>query len=202
MKIKSASFLILLLSSFAVYAGSIMPIIVPATLIPGSSTPGISKSNTDTQNRVYAGLIWTLKDKTSWIPDLTFGFRSLRVKSNDSVNGGDVSTRIKLSNGIAVDSVVLSYVGGNRDILGNVGAGYSLTNTSFLGTVGVQGQYARIGTDFQFTDKRFTPYLELLTIDKQNNVSRTITSGTSTPASFSCPPGYVLNGSTCSLPGF
>lgn len=162
MRIKLLILLILNLISLVAYAGIISPPIIAA--------PAESKPNADTQNRVYAGLIWTLKDKTSWIPDLTFGFRSLRVKSNNSVNGGDVSARIKFSDGIAFDSVVLSYVGGNRDILGNLGLGYSLTNSSFLGSLDAQGAYTRIGSDFQFNDKKFLPHLEIMTVDKPNSL--------------------------------
>lgn len=162
MRIKLLTLLILCSTSSFVYAGIIIP-------PPPPATPAVS-SNTDTQNRAYAGLIWTLKDKTSWVPDLTLGFRSLRVKSSDSVNGADVSARIKLSDGIAFDSFVLSYIGGKRDILGNLGVGYSVTNSSFLGTLGAQGAYTRIGTDFQFNDKKFSPHLEVLTVDKPSNV--------------------------------
>ena len=104
MKIKLLLIPILYLTGTSSYAG--IPIIV------APPAPAVSKSSADTENRVYAGLIWTLKDKTSWIPDLTFGFRSLRVKSSNSVNGVDVSARIKLYDGVAFDSIVLSYVGG------------------------------------------------------------------------------------------
>lgn len=193
MKSKLLAFLILYFTSSFLYAG-----VAPTPIFtPGSSTPGVSSSNTDTQNRAYAGLIWTLKDRTSWIPDLTLGFRSLRVKSSDSVNGGDLTARIKLSGGIAFDSVVLSYVGGNRDILGNIGAGYSLTNSSLLGTLAVQGPYTRIGTDYQINAGKFVPYLEVLTVDKPNNVRKTTTPGTSTPGSFSCPSPFVFDGTSC-----
>lgn len=168
MKIKLLLLPILYLLSTSSYAG----IIVPPPIIPppAIAAPIASKPNADTENRVYAGLIWTLKDKTSWIPDLTFGFRSLRVKSSNSVNGGDVSARIKLYDGVAFDSVVLSYVGGKRDILGNLGLGYSFTNSSFLGALDAQGAYTRIGSDFQFNDKKFIPHLEILTVDKPNSL--------------------------------
>ena len=88
-----------------------------ATVVPYITTLG--KSDTTTENRAYAGLVWTLKERTSWIPDLTLGFRSLRVKSSDSVDGVDLSARIKLNGGVAFDSTRLVYVGGERDILGN-----------------------------------------------------------------------------------
>jgi hypothetical protein len=192
MKIKLFALLVLCFTSSYLYAGAIAP-----TVTPGITIPGVSKSDTDTENRAYAGLIWTLKDKASWIPDLTLGFRSLRVKSSDSVNGGDLSTRIKLSDGIAIDSVVLSYVGGKRDLLGNLGVGYSLTNASILGTAAVQAAYTKIGTDFQFNDKRFVPYIQLLTLDKPNNVNKISTPGTTTPSTLTCTAPLVLVGNNC-----
>lgn len=134
----------------------------------GVPTVTTYSSNTDTENRAYAGLVWTLQDKMSLMPDLTLGFRSLRVKSTDSVEGADLSARFKLKDGIAFDSTRLVYVGGERDVLGNIGVGYSNTNQSFLGTVAVQGPYSRLGTDFEFTNKKFVPYLELLTLEKPN----------------------------------
>lgn len=136
--------------------------------------------------------MWTLKEKTSWIPDLTFGFRSLRVKSSDSVNGADLSARIRLDGGIAFDSTRLVYVGGERDILGNIGIGYSNTNASFLGTAAIQGPYLRAGSDFEIANKRFVPYLELLTLDKPNNVNRK-------PGSNTCPTGYTDTGTDCEI---
>ena len=159
------------------------------TTIPYTTTPG--KSDTTTENRAYAGLVWTLKEKTSWIPDLTLGFRSLRVKSSDSVNGADLSARIRLDGGVAFDSTRLVYVGGERDILGNIGIGYSNTNSSFLGTAAIQGPYLRAGSDFELSNKKFVPYLELLTLDKPNKVNQI-------PGSKTCPVGYFDVGTGCS----
>jgi len=160
-------FKLLLLSSLLAISANANAGVAPLTTIT------THKSNTDTENRVYAGLVWTLQEKMSLIPDLTLGFRSLRVKSRDSVEGADISARIKLKDGVAFDSTRLVYVGGERDILGNIGIGYSNTNSSLLGTVAVQGPYSRVGTDFEFTNKKFVPYLELLTLDKPNKVNKT-----------------------------
>lgn len=140
---------------------------------PATQITTVGKSQSDTENRAYAGLVWTLQDQMTWIPDLTIGFRSLRVKSSDSVNGGEISARIKLKDGISFDSTRLSYVGGERNLLGNVGIGYSATNSSLLGTLAVQGAYTRLGTDYQFNGNKFVPYIEALTVDKPNKVSKT-----------------------------
>lgn len=142
---------------------------------PPPETLTTTSSQTNTENRVYAGLVWSLQDKASWIPDLTVGFRSLRVKSSDSVNGGDISARFKLKDGISFDSTRLSYVGGERDVLGNIGIGYSAVNSSFLGTLAAQGAYTRLGADFQFNGQKFVPYVEVLTVDKPNNVNKKTT---------------------------
>lgn len=167
-KIVLLSLMCSLFVSLNAFAGVPIPISIPATSITSPA-----QSQTNTENRAYAGLVWALQDQMSWIPDLTIGFRSLRVKSSDSVNGGEISARIKLKDGISFDSTRLSYVGGERDVLGNVGIGYSATNSSFLGTLGVQGAYTRLGTDYQFNGNKFVPYLELLTVDKPNKVSKT-----------------------------
>jgi hypothetical protein len=156
--------------------------------IPPIITGGGSETNTE--NRAYAGLVWTLQDKMSAIPDLTLGFRSLRVKSTDSVNGVEVSTRIKLKEGISLDSTRLSYLGGERNVLGNVGLGYSFSSASLLGTIAVQGPYMRVGSDYQFSKRNFLPYLEVLTLGNPNKVQPK-------SGSISCPDGYWLDNGMC-----
>jgi len=151
------------------------------------TTPG--GSNTETENRAYAGLVWTLGEKASMTPDLSLGFRSLRVKSSNSVEGGDLSIRIKLDGGISFDSTRLSYVGGERDVMGNIGIGYSNTNSSLLGTAAVQGAYTRVGSDYEFANKKFVPYLEVLTADKPNKVN----SGGAGSTTYSCDPESLYN---------
>ena len=181
------TFIAILLVSFNTYAD--IPETLPATLVTT-----LEKSQTKTENRAYAGLVWTLQEKMSLFPDLTIGLRSLRVKSSDRVSGGEVSARIKFKDGISFDSTRLSYVGGERDLLGNNGVGYSLTNSSLLGTVAVQGAYSRLGTDYQFNWNKFVPYVEVLTVDKPIKVTKTPGS-----TSYVCDvaPYLYLSGDVC-----
>ena len=156
-------FLIVILSSFGfltqnVYGGAAIITYVDAK---------------KTDDRVYAGLVWTLKEKPSYTPDLILGFRSLTVKSNDNASGGDLSIRMKLEGGVSFDSTRLVYVGGERDLLGNIGVGYSNTNSTLLGTIAVQSSYARLGTDYELNKNKFVPYLELNTLDNPKNVPLT-----------------------------
>ena len=56
----------------------------PCNLCTAPSASTSSGSRTD--NKVYAGLVWTLNHQSSYLPDLSFGFRSLKVNSNNDVN--------------------------------------------------------------------------------------------------------------------
>ena len=155
-------FLIVILSSFGfltqnVYGGATIITYVDAK---------------KTDDRVYAGLVWTLKEKPSYTPDLILGYRSLKVKSNDNASGGDLSIRMKLEGGVSFDSTRLVYVGGERDLLGNIGVGYSNANSTLLGTIAVQSSYARLGTDYELNKNKFVPYLELNTLDNPKSVPK------------------------------
>jgi len=158
-------FLVVILSSFA--------FLTPSVVSGGVPTPTFSDAK-KTEDRGYAGLVWTLKEKPSYTPDLILGYRSLKVKSNDNVSGGDLSIRMKLEGGVSFDSTRLVYVGGERDLLGNIGVGYSNPNSTLLGTIAVQGSYARLGTDYELNKSKFVPYLELNTLDNPNKVPKVI----------------------------
>jgi len=164
-----------------VYAGG--AITIPATL----------GSQKDTDNSIYAGLVWNLEDKFSSLPKFTIGFRSLRVESNNTVDGGDVSARFDFANGIVLDSWRFSYVGGKRDSLANIGLGYSMNKKSILSTFGIQVPYLRLGTDFLFNDKKFNPYIEALTADSPDKVDKEYECNDSSYSS--------LNGSNCNFSG-
>lgn len=133
------------------------------------------ESDSTTENRIYAGLVFDLDGSDGFVPDLVVGARTLHVKSSDSVEGADLSARVsygKHDKGITFDSARLVYVGGERDVIGNIGIGYSNTHSSFLGTIAVQGPYTRLGTDFEFGKNKFEPYLEVNTLDKPDNVEK------------------------------
>ena len=155
-------FLVVILSSFA--------FLTPSAVF-GGAAPTFSDAK-KTEERVYAGLVWTLKEKPSYTPDLILGYRSLKVKSNDNVSGGDLSIRMKLEGGVSFDSTRLVYVGGERDLLGNIGVGYSNTNSTLLGTLAAQGSYARLGTDYELNKNKFVPYLELNTLNNPKSVPK------------------------------
>ena len=128
-------------------------------------------SNTETETRAYAGLVWSLNNHSNIKPDLIVGIRSLRVNSNHNVNGANLGARIKLQDGISFDSVRLNYVDGQRDIQGNIGAGYSFANSSLLGNLSISGQYLNLGSDFLINTKTFNPYVDINTLSKPDKVN-------------------------------
>lgn len=140
-----------------------------------------------TQTRGYAGLAWALGVKnSSALPDVVVGVRSIKVNSDDKVsNGADLSARFTLKNGFAFDSARLSYVEGKRDLVGNIGVGYSLTNKSYFTTISAQGAYSRLGLDYEFSKVKFVPFIELLTVPGPDQVKAV------------CNPGDTLLGSRC-----
>jgi len=159
--------------------------IIETCLAPGNgASPSSSSSSERTDNRIYSGLIWELGAK-SFVPDFVIGFRSLKVKSSDNVDGGDLSVRIKYDKGLEFDSTRLVYVGGKRDVMGNVGGGYSFSENSLLATAAIQTSNFRVGSDYLIQKRGFKPYLEINTLNKPSEEKRKVVAGSSL-----CANGY------------
>ncbi len=169
-----------------------------------------SSSSYRIDNRIYAGLSWTLgASSNSYIPDFLLGARSLNVNSNNNVYGADINLRVGYKDALSFDSVRVAYVGGTRDLMGNAGLGYSFNKNDIFATAAAQASYSRIGLDYQLGNGEFNPYIEGNSLAKPNSVND----------SLSCNGGYSLvntstinwingvapsatqNGQTCSRPG-
>ena len=168
--------LVIVQSSFADGNGLCMNCTVP---------DGVNVSGSRTDNKIYAGLVWTLNQQLSYLPDLSIGFRSLKVNSNDDVYGGDFNGRVSFKSGLAVDSFRLLYVGGNRDIQGNLGGGYSFNQKSLLASGAVEGSYIKVGSDFMVRDMSFLPYVEFNSIGKPKKIV--------VNENLSCPSGVLTS---------
>lgn len=130
--------------------------------------PGGAVSRTDT--RLYTGLVWELGSKQIGLPQIVFGLTSVRVRSSDRLEGADFGIRVSYADKIAIDSLRLSYVFGNRVVRGNVGGGYSVAHTGLLVTGGVQTAYLRAGADYLVSGKELLPYVELNTLSRPRKV--------------------------------
>lgn len=141
----------------------------------GSSYASGPDSRTDT--RIYTGFVWELGSGQSLMPMFQIGIRTLEVKENDNVQGADLNVRIKYDQSISFDSTRISYVGGERNFMGNVGFGYSNTSSSWLATVAVQSAYTRLSTDYLFADNKFKFFAELNTLDSPKEYTRPLIQG-------------------------
>jgi hypothetical protein len=142
-----------------------------------------SSSSYRVDNRIYAGLSWTLgESRNSFMPDFLLGIRSLNVNSNNNVYGADINLRVGYKDTLSFDSVRAAYVGGTRDVMGNAGLGYSFNKTGVFATAAVQASYSRLGLDYHIGNNEFTPYIEGNSLAKPNSVND----------SLSCNSGYSL----------
>ncbi|EAV47066.1 hypothetical protein MB2181_03295 [Methylophilales bacterium HTCC2181] len=183
-------------------------IMTAQTVLAGAAPAEITYSHKEsTDTRAYAGLVWTLGKDFKKTPELTLGLSAIKQESglaftenwignspvnqpSESVEGGlDWSLRINFDNGVAVDSTRLLYLNGDRDLLGNIGLGYSFAENRPFGTIGVQAPYSRIGVDVALDNGTLTTpefFVELLTLDKEDRLI----------GDYSCDG----NGGLCGLP--
>lgn len=130
------------------------------------STPEGTGASKRTDKRVYMGLVWSFGQNANKTPDVLVGFRSTQVKSSNAVKGADLSLRLQASKNFAVEGVRLSYLGGNRNALANIGGGYSFAKSSALITAAVQAAHIRAGTDYLLANQIFAPYFEVNTLKR------------------------------------
>jgi len=115
-------------------------------------TPTSTTINTPAGKRrtdaVFVGINWNFGAKS---PELVLGFRGLRTNTSKKSDGYQLDLVLPFSSTISFDRVRLSYVGGQRSALGQLGLGYSFAQKSFLGNVALQAPYVTAGVDYLFS---------------------------------------------------
>jgi len=130
------------------------------------SLAGGSITQTNTDNRAYAGLKWTLNEGIK--PQAVIGFRHAKTESNGDTDGGDLSISAKFIDGFQLGKLRAKYFNGKEKTQGEVGAGYDFINGLFAG-VGVHAPYSNLGVDLLPTAKdKIEPYLQLDTIKRND----------------------------------
>jgi hypothetical protein len=147
------------------------------------SSPTGTGASKRTDNLVYMGLVWSFGKNASKTPDVLIGLRTTRVNSSNSVKGADLSLRLQSAKNFAPEGVRLSYLGGKRSAMANIGAGYSFVSGSALITAAVQAAHVRVGTDYLLANQNFVPFFEL------NSAKRIQPTG----SSYSCSTGTLRN---------
>ena len=147
-------------------------LICSAQLLAGPvvySTSSISSND----NKVYAGLKWTLNEGIK--PQAVIGFRHTNIGSDGHTDGGDISLSAKFIDGFQLDKTRLKYINGNNDVQGELGGGYDFTKGLFLGG-SANGPYINLGVDYliQAKDKSIDPYIMLNTLSRTKTKTETI----------------------------
>ena len=128
-------------------------------LIPGTAGGSL------TDNRVYAGLKWTLNEGVK--PHAVLGFRHARTESNGNTDGGDISISAKIIDGFQFGKLRAKYFDGKEKVQGEVGGGYDFTKGLF-GGIGVHAPYSLIGLDLHpfINENKLEPYIQIDTIKR------------------------------------
>jgi len=115
-----------------------LPLICSAVAPPALTT---YESNDDT--RAYVGVQWFLNETSIAKPNLVLGLRYTNTDSSNNVNGVDVTGTFSLEK-MAPNTIRAGYIGGECDVQGTVGIGYSLIEKAPLAYAGVVGPYSKI----------------------------------------------------------
>jgi hypothetical protein len=123
-------------------------------LIPGATSASL------TDNRVYAGLKWTLNEDIK--PQAIVGYRHARTESNGNTDGGDISISAKIIDGFQLGKLRAKYFDGKEKVQGEVGGGYDFTKGLFAGA-GVHAPYSLIGLDLHpfINENKLEPYIQI-----------------------------------------
>jgi hypothetical protein len=142
------------------------------------NAPG-GKRRSDT---FFMGINWNFGTKA---PELVLGVRSLRTGVNKNSSGAQLDVFLPFLGGISFDRIRLSYVGGKRSVLGQLGFGYSFSQQTPLVGVGVQVPYANFGLDYLFRGTAL-PYVGLNSLNRP----KTPTGGASS-TTYNCTDGVL-----------
>lgn len=124
-------------------------------------------SGSNTVNRGYVGLKWTLDEGVK--PQAVVGYRHAKVDSNGDTDGGDISISAKLFDGFQLGKLRAKYFNGKESVQGEIGGGYDFIKGFFAG-IGVHAPHSVLGLDVHpfLADKKFEPYIQIDTIKKYN----------------------------------
>ena len=169
--------LILLMASPQLFAAVIgAPVVASDPPDPTLFAAAPSSINTSTNdNRVYAGLKWSLSGGIK--PEAVLGFRHANINSSGDTDGGDISISAKFMDGFQPGQIRAKYFNGKEDVQGEVGGGYDFTQGIF-GSLGVHAPYSNLGLDLlPNAQTKFNPYVQVDSIKGNNKPSPTSPGG-------------------------
>lgn len=165
---------------------------------PGKGPSGLCTAPTSTvinapggkrrSDTFFMGINWNFGTKA---PELVLGLRSVRTGVDKKSSGAQLDVFLPFLGGISFDRIRLSYVGGQRSVLGQLGFGYSFSQQTPLVGVGVQVPYANFGLDYLFRGTAL-PYVGLNSLNRP----KTPTGGGASSTTYACGDNVVPSAST------
>ena len=163
-----------LLASFA--------LVLPAHAGKGGSTvpPTVEKKSRN-DNTVYVGINWNFGARDG--ATAVVGYRDAKVKKTGDVEGWKVEGTWVLSGApMGFGELRGKWLKGEREVQGELGAGFSGAHGAFLLNAGVQGPYINGNLDYLF-NKGILASIGVNTLDKVKKPKKVST----------CPEGYTLD---------
>jgi hypothetical protein len=142
--------------------------------------PTIEKKGRN-DNTVYVGINWNFGVRSG--ATAVLGYRDAHVDKHNNVDGWKVEATWVLSGApMGFGELRAKYLKGERDVQGELGAGFSGAHEAFLLNAGVQGPYINGNIDYLFNKG----WLASIGVNSLNKVKKR-------KEVTSCPPGYTLD---------
>ena len=161
---KITRFSILLIVLFYITAASTVFAGSPVFDFVGAGSSSASRHDTDCYVGIKA-LFGELKD-----PRALVGCRQAKIKSNNDVNGFDISISAKFLNGFDLEKLRLKGFSGNTTAQAEVGGGYDFNKKAPFVGLSAKAPYSTFGIDVLPKNglelKNLEPYMQLDTVGK------------------------------------
>jgi len=128
--------------SIVIISSILMAISVTALACLGLECSSTSYSS-ETDTRGYVGLQWLLNETPVAKPNIVGGVRWTRTNASNNVNGVDATLTFSTDK-MTVNTLRTGYIGGECDVQGTAGVGYSFINSAALAYAGIVGPYSKV----------------------------------------------------------
>jgi hypothetical protein len=155
----------------------------------GAGSSSASRHDTDCYVGIKA-LFGELKD-----PRALVGCRQAKIKSNNDVNGFDISISAKFLNGFDLEKLRLKGFSGNTSTQAEAGGGYDFNKKAPFVGLSAKAPYSTFGIDVLPKDglelKNLEPYMQLDTVGKYRKPRENGVGGCQEIGSFPLVNGYL-----------
>lgn len=119
-----------------------------------------------TVHRVCIDLTWALDGCASALPDASLGLRTTHTRNGHTVDGGDLSMRMRLNDGLSVEGLRLSWPNGATALMPDAGVDHSFASESVVFNAVAQSPFARAGAEFRRAGQTLAPFVELSSLER------------------------------------